>query len=294
MTSSGQPPHAPPFHCPFCGEEDIRPHGEDPGQWRCGSCTRVWKLSFVGLAPAASDVAGVLMAAPANEHSRLRALVEQGSRDLDGAGPQEVLRWADHQFGAALAIASSMTDAVLAHLAAQSAPKAKIVFLDTGYHFAETIQTARAVAASVALEVLVVRPERTVAGQDEEHGPRLYDRDPDLCCALRKVAPLSRALQPFSAWAAGIRRDDSDSRRDTRVVHWDGERGMVKINPLVHWTQSEVDDYIAENDVLVNPLVSDGYPSIGCAPCTLRVAPGQDPRSGRWADLVKTECGLHA
>lgn len=234
------------------------------------------------------------MAAPKSEQSRLRALSEQAGRDLDGAGPKEVLRWADRQFSAGLAIASSMADAVLAHLASNSAPQAKIIFLDTGYHFAETIQTQRAVAASIPLEVMVVRPERAVEGQDDDHGARLYERNPDLCCALRKVAPLAKALEPFPAWASGLRRDESDSRRETRVLHWDDQRSMVKVNPLAHWTQSEVDDYIAANDVLVNPLIHDGYRSIGCAPCTLPIAPGQDPRAGRWVNQVKTECGLHA
>ncbi len=234
------------------------------------------------------------MAAPAAEHARLQALAEKGGGDLLGAGPHEVLRWADVHFGPGLAIASSMADAVLAHLAAAAAPRAKIIFLDTGYHFPETLGTQRAVAATLPLEVLVIRPQRTVEGQDADHGPRLYERDPDLCCTLRKVAPLARALEPFSAWASGVRREESDSRRDTRVIHWDGRRGMVKVNPLAHWTLSQVEDYIAANDILVNPLVHDGYPSIGCAPCTRRVAPGADPRSGRWADLVKSECGIHA
>lgn len=233
------------------------------------------------------------MAAPITEHPRLRELAESAGRDLESAGPHDVLRWADQHFGASLAIASSMADGLLGRMAADTAPKAKIVFLDTGYHFPETIHTQRAVAATLPLEVLVVRPQRTVLGQDAEHGPRLYERNPDLCCALRKVQPLTRALQPFSAWASGVRRDESHSRRHTRTVQWDERRSMVKVNPLAYWTEAQVKEYIAANDVLVNPLVYDGYPSIGCAPCTRRVGPGADPRSGRWADRAKSECGLH-
>ncbi len=141
--------------------------------------------------------------------------------------------------------------------------------------------------------MLSVRPSQTVAEQDETYGPRLYERDPDLCCKLRKVRPLQASLSPYWAWAAGIRRDEASTRAEVPVVDWDPKREMVKINPLACWTQDQVDDYIAENNVLVNPLTYDGYPSIGCAPCTRRVAPGDDPRAGRWAGMDKTECGLH-
>ncbi len=233
------------------------------------------------------------MSAPVTEQPRLRALADRGGQELEGAGPHDVLRWADAQFGDSLAITPSMGDIVLGHLAAQAAPNAKIVFLDTGYHFAETLDTQETAKTLLPLEILVIRPQRTVAGQDEDHGPRLYERDPDLCCNLRKVQPLARALQPFSAWASGVRRDESESRRDTRSIAWDEKRGMVKVNPLAYWTQSQVEEYIAAHGVLVNPLVHDGYPSIGCAPCTRRVAPGADPRSGRWAGRMKSECGLH-
>ena len=129
--------------------------------------------------------------------------------------------------------------------------------------------------------------------QDAAHGERLYERDPNACCALRKVEPLARGLAPYTAWASGIRRDEATTRRDIGVVEWDAKRSMVKVNPIAAWTQTDVDAYVAEHGVLVNPLAYDGYPSIGCAPCTRRVAPGEDPRSGRWAGTTKTECGLH-
>ncbi|HET6911542.1 MAG TPA: phosphoadenylyl-sulfate reductase [Mycobacteriales bacterium] len=209
---------------------------------------------------------------------------------LEGAEPQEILQWAIDRFGPRFVIASSMADAVLAHMAASVRPGVKVLFLDTGYHFAETIGTADAVETVVPIQLLRVRPEQTVAEQDETYGKDLWARDPDLCCRLRKVLPLRRALSNHIAWASGIRRDEADTRKDVRVVEWDAERQMVKVNPLAAWTQEQVDAYIADNNVLVNPLIDDGYGSIGCAPCTRR----GEGRSGRWAGTGKVECGLHA
>lgn len=138
-----------------------------------------------------------------------------------------------------------------------------------------------------------ILPKQTVAEQDLLFGSHLHDRDPDACCNLRKVEPLRRSLDPYVAWASGIRRDETQSRRRVGVVEWDANRAMVKVNPLATWTQQHVNEYVAAHDVVVNPLVSQGYPSIGCAPCTRRVGPGEDPRSGRWVGSDKTECGMH-
>ncbi len=223
----------------------------------------------------------------------LRTIAEQAGRDLEGAPAQDVLRWAVDTFGDRFVIASSMGDGLLAHLASSVASGVDVLFLDTGYHFAETIGTRDAVASVYDVDVRTVLPLLSVAQQDERHGTRLYERDPNACCALRKVEPLARGLAPYTAWASGIRRDEAATRRDIRVVEWDAKRSMVKVNPIAAWTQADVDAYVAEHGVLVNPLVHDGYPSIGCAPCTRRVAPGDDPRSGRWAGTAKTECGLH-
>ncbi len=212
---------------------------------------------------------------------------------LEGAHPREVLAWAVDTFGDRFCITSSMTDAVLAHLTAGVRPGVDLVFLDTGYHFFPTIETRDRVATLLDVNVVTVQPERTVAEQNTELGMSLYARDPDLCCALRKVQPLNRALAPYDAWASGLRRDEAPSRRLTRVVDWDRIKGKVKVNPLACWTQADVDAYIAEHDVIVNPLVAQGFPSVGCAPCTRWVAPGDDVRSGRWAGQEKTECGIH-
>ena len=219
----------------------------------------------------------------------LQQIAEQAGRDLEPATPQEVLRWAVDTFGDRFAITSSMGDGVLASLA----PGVDVIFLDTGYHFAETIGTRDAVAQVYDVNVRTMLPLLTVAQQDAEHGAELWRRDPDACCGMRKVEPLARGLEPYLAYASGARRDETAARAGMGVVEWDARRGKVKVNPLATWTQLQVDAYIAAEGVLVNPLAYDGYPSIGCAPCTRRVAPGEDPRSGRWAGSAKTECGLH-
>jgi phosphoadenosine phosphosulfate reductase len=209
---------------------------------------------------------------------------------LEGASPQDIIRWASDRFGQRFAITSSMGDGVLAHIAASVAPGVRVLFLDTGYHFAETLGTADAVEATLPIELIRVRPQLSVAEQDEAFGTDLFARDPDLCCAMRKVAPLTKALTPYVAWASGIRRDESETRADVRVVEWDSRHQMVKVNPLAAWTEDDVQRYIVDNNVLVNPLVSEGYGSIGCAPCTRR----GEGRNGRWLGMPKVECGLHA
>jgi phosphoadenosine phosphosulfate reductase len=182
----------------------------------------------------------------------------------------------------------------LAHLASTVAPGIDVVFLDTGYHFAETIGTRDAVAATLPLTVVNVAPRLTVAEQDAEHGRDLWRTDPDACCALRKVEPLQRGLAGYDAWATGLRRAETHSRVIAPVVGWDENKRKVKVSPLARWDADDVQRYIAANGVLVNPLTYDGYPSIGCWPCTRRVEPGADPRSGRWSGFAKTECGIHA
>jgi phosphoadenosine phosphosulfate reductase len=186
-----------------------------------------------------------------------------------------------------------MNDAVLAHLADRVAPGVPVVFVDTGYMHAETLGTRDAVATVHRVSVRTVRPLRSVAEQDRDLGADLFARDPDRCCALRKVAPLDAALADYLAWGTGLRRDETPQRAGTPVVAFDERRGKVKIAPIARWTAQDVDDYIAEHGVLVNPLVADGYPSVGCEPCTARPLPGADPRSGRWAGRAKTECGIH-
>jgi phosphoadenosine phosphosulfate reductase len=231
--------------------------------------------------------------APPRGNSALEKLAAEAAESLAGAPAQDVIAWAAQTFGRRLCITSSMTDAVIIHLASQQVPDIDVLFLDTGYHFAETIGTRDAVQAVYPVNLINVTPPTTVDEQDAELGPKLYSRNPDLCCYLRKVVPLEQALGPYDAWLTGVRREETEARSDTGAVMWDSRREMIKVNPIVEWSQQEVDDYIAANNVLVNPLVYDGYPSIGCRTCTARVEEGADPRSGRWAGMGKTECGIH-
>ena len=225
--------------------------------------------------------------------TNLQELAEQAGRDLEGAHPSEILRWAADTFGTDLVLASSMGDEVLVHLAAEAVPGIDVIFLDTGYHFAETLGTRDYYADFTNVSLRTILPLRTVAEQDAEHGEKLHDRDPNLCCALRKVEPLERGLEPYTAWITGMRREDAPTRTDITVVGWDAKRGKVKLNPLAAWTQDDVDAYVEEHHVVLNPLRQAGYASIGCAPCTRAVAPGEDPRAGRWSGTSKIECGLH-
>ena len=223
----------------------------------------------------------------------LRELAQITGPELELATAEQILEWAVETFGERFCITSSMADAVLAHLASTVAPGIDVVFLDTGYHFVETIGTRDAVAATLPLTVVSVRPKLSVAEQDEQYGPDLFARDPDLCCAMRKVAPLRDSLDGYDAWATGLRRDETRDRVIAPVVGWDEDKQRVKVSPLARWTTTDVDRYVQENNVLVNPLQFDGYPSVGCWPCTRQVASGDDPRSGRWAGTSKTECGIH-
>jgi phosphoadenosine phosphosulfate reductase len=248
--------------------------------------------TWLGL-PQPGTTEAPVQAPPTAPPSELERLARAAARDLAGAPARDVIAWAAKTFGRRLCITSSMTDAVIIHLASQQVPDIDVLFLDTGYHFAETIGTRDAVSAVYPVNVINVTPPTTVAEQDAELGPKLYSRNPDLCCYLRKVVPLEQALGPYDAWITGVRREETDARSDTGAVMWDPRREMIKVNPIVEWSQQEVDDYIATNGVLVNPLVFDGYPSIGCQTCTVRVEDGADPRSGRWSGTGKTECGLH-
>jgi phosphoadenosine phosphosulfate reductase len=224
----------------------------------------------------------------------LTELTADAGRRLEGARAEEIVAWAAETFGSRFCVTSSFADAVLVHLVSRVVPGIDVVFLDTGLHFPETLRIRDQVAATMPVRVRSIRPRLTVGQQDGQYGPRLFSREPDECCALRKVEPLERALAEYDAWAAGLRRDESPTRANTPVVHFEASRGKVKVNPLAAWTQSDVDTYISRYDIPVNPLLSQGYGSVGCWPCTRRVRAGEDPRAGRWPMFDKTECGLHA
>jgi phosphoadenosine phosphosulfate reductase len=236
--------------------------------------------------------------------AHLQDLAARGAAELDGASAADLLRWTDENFGgntgagrpatSGYVVASNMQDAVLVDLAAKLRPGVDVLFLDTGYHFVETVGTRDAVEAVYDINVVNVTPENSVAKQDELYGKDLFAREPNECCRMRKVEPLSKALRGYTAWVTGIRRVEAPTRAEAPLISWDKAFGLVKINPLAAWTDEDMQSYIDANDVLVNPLVFEGYPSIGCAPCTAKPVEGADPRSGRWAGLSKTECGLHA
>ena len=223
----------------------------------------------------------------------LRAVARLAQAELAGATAQEVLAWTAQTFGDRFIVASNMQDAVLIDLATRARPGVDVLFLETGYHFAETIGTRDAVAASYPVRIIDALAEQTVTEQDATHGKDLFARDPDRCCQLRKVIPLRATLAGYEAWVTGVRRVEAPTRADTPLVGWDSRHGLVKVNPIAAWSDEDMATYIHTHGVLVNPLVAAGYPSIGCAPCTAKPAPGADPRSGRWAGRAKTECGLH-
>jgi phosphoadenosine phosphosulfate reductase len=223
----------------------------------------------------------------------LRALAEHASAELAEASAAEALDWTARTFGDRFIVASNMQDAVLIDLAVRAKSDVDVLFLETGYHFAETIGTRDAVALTYPdIRIVNAEAEQSVADQEREFG-LLNKTDPTQCCFLRKVVPLRRTLANYDAWVTGVRRVDAPTRANTPVVQWDERNGLVKVNPIAAWSDAEFTDYIAANGILENPLVGEGYLSIGCAPCTAKPLPGADPRSGRWAGQAKTECGLH-
>jgi phosphoadenosine phosphosulfate reductase len=225
--------------------------------------------------------------------AELELIAADAGHKLADARAIDIITWAALTFGERLVVASSMADGVVAHLASRAMPGINVAFLDTGLHFAETIGTRDALAATLDVEILNATPDLTVAEQAQKFGPTLWTTDPDRCCQMRKVAPLERVLAPFQAWVTGIRGDETASRVGTPVVHWDAKRGMVKVNPIARWSNAEVDAYALRYGVLVNPLRQLGFASIGCAPCTRPVRPGENARAGRWAGADKSECGIH-
>jgi phosphoadenosine phosphosulfate reductase len=211
------------------------------------------------------------------------ALAAESAR-LERLGATEAIRWAVSQFGSRAALACSFQDCVLIDLASKVAPSLEVIFLDTGFHFPETLEFVELVRTRYRLNLTLTHP-------DESAGP--WPCGTAECCQRRKVEPLFRALEGKSAWITGLKRSDASTRADAPVVGWDEARQMVKVNPLAAWTDAEIARYIADHRLPNHPLLAQGYLSIGCAPTTRPVAPGEDPRAGRWSDSDKTECGLH-
>ncbi len=222
-------------------------------------------------------------------------LTEANAR-LAGASPSEILRWGVETFSPRLTMATAFgpEGCVILHMLAEIEPKVRIFNLDTGYQFAETLKLRDEIAHRYGIEVEMIRPDTTVEEYERRHGGPLYGTQPDQCCHDRKIVPLHRAVAGYDAWISSIRADQSSHRARADVVGWDAKFGLVKINPLLHWTNRDVWAFVVSNKVPYNPLHDQGYPSIGCWPCTRAVRPGDDERAGRWAGQAKTECGLHS
>ncbi|MPV52291.1 phosphoadenylyl-sulfate reductase [Corynebacterium sp. zg331] len=220
-------------------------------------------------------------------------LVERYADDLYHAGARTIVEWAREHAPGTLAVTLSMENTVLAELASRYLPEADFLFLDTGYHFPETLEVARAVDRRYPQRLVTVRPLLSREQQDEAYGRDLYRLHPTACCRMRKVEPLARALSPYAGWITGLRRADGPTRAQAPALSLDGT-GRLKISPIITWSLEDTQRYIEDNDLVEHPLTHQGYPSIGCATCTLPVAEGQDPRAGRWANSTKTECGLHS
>jgi phosphoadenosine phosphosulfate reductase len=230
----------------------------------------------------------MLTAEPVNE-------IEGANAALHAATPQEVLRWAVRRYHPRLTMATAFgaEGCCILHMLAEIESGVRVFNLDTGYQFPETLELRERIKQRYGIEVVLVRPELTVAEYEAEHGGPLYLHRPDQCCHDRKIVPLRNAVAGYDAWISAIRRDQTAHRAAAGVVQWDAKFSLVKVSPLLSWTRKDVWEFILRHDIPYNPLHDRGYPSIGCWPCTAPVGEGADERAGRWAGTGKKECGLH-
>ena len=217
------------------------------------------------------------------------------NRLLNTATPEKIIQFAWQKFPHKLAVATQfgVEGATLLHRVAQIAPQAHYFTIDTGLLFHETYTLADELEKLLGIKIARIKPEKSVAEQAVTHGANLWERDPDLCCTLRKVMPMQDALSGMSAWMTGIRREQSHTRLETPVVQWDERFGLVKFAPLANQSKDAIESYVEEYQLPTNPLRKLGYLSLGCFTCTRPVKPGEDARAGRWSGRSKTECGLH-
>lgn len=223
------------------------------------------------------------------------AFLSRLNHRFESTSAEEILEWSLGTFGAGLALGTGLgaSGMVLIDLALRIDPSVDIFYIDTGYFFAETLELIQRAEEHYGRSFRRVTPAETVAEQNHSEGPALYQRDPDRCCALRKVQPMHRALQDRTAWMSALRRDQGPTRQTTPVLRWSPRYGVVKIAPLALWSEGDIWRYVREKRVPTNALHQQNYPSIGCFPCTQPVAAGATLRDGRWAGLPKSECGLH-
>lgn len=224
-----------------------------------------------------------------------RAEVDTWAKDLESADPDSVIRFAVDIFGSRLAVATQFgaEGCTLLHRVSRIAPESYIFTVDTGLLFEETYRLADDLEAKLGITIARVKPDYTVGEQAVKHGPNLWEKDPDLCCTIRKVLPMQKALSGYGAWMTSVRREQNSNRATMPVVQWDERFGLVKFAPLLSQTAADIQSYVKAHEIPVNPLRIIGYQSIGCMPCTRPVAEGEDPRAGRWWRSSKTECGLH-
>ncbi|NGZ78043.1 phosphoadenylyl-sulfate reductase [Saccharibacillus alkalitolerans] len=222
------------------------------------------------------------------EFARIKA------EELEHLSAEEVIRFAVQQYSSlTFACSFGAEDVVIVDMLQHISPETDIFYLDTDFHFKETYETRDRMVDRYNLNFVRVSPLITPEEQDEQHAPQLWTSDPNLCCNIRKVEPLTRNLSRYDAWITGIRRDQAPTRANSKKVEYDYKFGLMKFNPLADWTSEDVWKYIRDNDVIYNPLHDRNFPSIGCEQCTRAVMPGEDPRAGRWSGNDKTECGLH-
>ncbi len=217
----------------------------------------------------------------------------RAASDMDDWSADRILAWAAGSGRAAFSTGFGAEGCVLIHLIASARLPVDVFTLDTGVLFPETYALWHALEHRYGITIRGVVPHETIEQQAVTFGPALWTREPDRCCGLRKLAPLAEALESADLWITAIRRDQTADRAAALVVEPDSRYGLIKVNPLVRWTAKDVWRFIHDNDVPYNPLHDQGYPSIGCQPCTTRVAEGEDPRAGRWRGREKNECGLH-
>lgn len=235
---------------------------------------------------------GGVPATPSGEF--LDELRRHGER-LETASPEEIIAWAVETYFPKLTMATAFgpEGCTILYFLSKIQPRTHVFNLDTGYQFQQTLDLRDRIAEKYGIEVELKRPETSVPEYEALHGGPLYKTNPERCCFDRKVKVLRRAAVGFDAWMSGIRRDQSPDRAKAPIVGWDRKFGLVKISPLANWTKKEVWKLIVQENIPYNPLHDQGYPSIGCWPCTRAIREGEDERAGRWSGTAKTECGLH-
>ena len=221
-------------------------------------------------------------------------LAKDKAIELEDASPEEIIQYAVETFpNITLACSFGAEDVVLVDMIQKISPATDIFYLDTDFHFKETYETRDRLVARYHIDFVRVSPKLTPDEQAATYSPELWKSDPNACCNIRKVEPLTRILSQYDAWITGIRRDQAPTRANSKKVEYDTKFGLMKFNPIAGWTNEDVWKYIKDNNLIYNALHDQNYPSIGCEQCTRQVMPGEDPRAGRWSGNDKTECGLH-